>query len=164
MPNRSCDLVTAAQAAHWFDLRVFYSEARRVLKLQGILALWGYARIHVTPEIDPVIAWFENERVGRYWPRGRELATGEYKELPFVFPRLQTPAFVMEHVWTCEQFLGYLDTWSAVDRCRQAEPRDPLPDAAAALMPLWGPDPRVVRWPIHMVVGRNDGREEAPRR
>jgi SAM-dependent methyltransferase len=163
LATRSCDLVTAAQAAHWFDLPSFYGEVRRVLKVRGILALWGYARVHVTPEIDPVIDWFEHERVGKYWPQGRELATGEYTDLPFVFPRLSTPAFMMEHLWTCEQFLGYLDTWSAVDRCRREEPRDPVSDAASALMPLWGPGPRAVRWPIHLVAGRNDARGEAMR-
>lgn len=153
----SCDLVTAAQAAHWFDLPAFYREAARVLKPRGVVAIWGYAKIHISREIDPVIAWFENDRVGRYWPEGRELATNGYRDVLFPFPRVAAPAFVMERHWTCDQFVGYLDTWSAVDRCRTSELRDPIPEVAEALQSLWGPGARVVRWPIHMLVGRPGG-------
>jgi SAM-dependent methyltransferase len=152
----SCDLATAAQAAHWFDLPAFHAEVERVLKPGGVLAIWGYARIIVSGEIDPVVTWFEHERVGPYWPKGRELATSGYRDMAFPFPRIEAPVFVMERIWTCDQFVGYLDTWSAVDAFRRQETRDPLPEAAAALAALWGSRPRLVRWPIHMMVGRKD--------
>src|SRR5262245_40543455 len=42
LPPGSCDLVTAAQAAHWFDLPAFYAEADRVLRSGGVLAIWCY--------------------------------------------------------------------------------------------------------------------------
>src|SRR5882672_11427376 len=32
LESASCDLVTVAQALHWFDLPRFYAEARRVLR------------------------------------------------------------------------------------------------------------------------------------
>ncbi|MBV5349694.1 class I SAM-dependent methyltransferase, partial [bacterium] len=32
LPDQSVDLVTVAQALHWFDLDSFYTEVRRVLK------------------------------------------------------------------------------------------------------------------------------------
>lgn len=35
-------LITAAQAAHWFNLPAFYQEARRVAAPRGILALISY--------------------------------------------------------------------------------------------------------------------------
>ncbi|WP_271567058.1 class I SAM-dependent methyltransferase [Bradyrhizobium sp. CCBAU 11386] len=37
LPDRSCDLVTAATSAHWFDRPLFYDEAARVLKPFGTL-------------------------------------------------------------------------------------------------------------------------------
>jgi SAM-dependent methyltransferase len=154
LPGESCDLVSAAQAAHWFDIPAFYAEANRVLKRGGVLAVWGYAPIHVSPSIDPVIASFEHEQMGSYWPKGRELATHQYRDLPFPYDRLDSPPFIMEHEWTCAQLLGYLGTWSAVDRYRAAEHRDPVADIAAVLEPLWGPSTRLVTWPIHLLVGR----------
>src|SRR6185503_16756545 len=106
LPDQSCDLVTAAQAVHWFDLDAFYREARRVLKPAGVIALWGYARIYVNPDIDAVLHWFEYERVGSYWPEGRELARNEYRDLPFPFARIDTPTFVMSRHSTCADMLG----------------------------------------------------------
>ena len=44
----SVDLITAANAAHWFDMAGFWPAAARVLKPGGSVALWttGPARIH----------------------------------------------------------------------------------------------------------------------
>jgi hypothetical protein len=110
--------------------------------------------IHVTPAIDPIVAWFEHERVGRFWPPGREFASDQYRSLPFPYPHFDAPSFVMERRWTCAEFLAYLGTWSAVLRCRQSEGRDPIPDVASVLEPLWGAGTREVRWPLHVLVGR----------
>ena len=154
LPDGSCDLVTVAQAAHWLNLPAFYAEADRVLRPRGVLALWGYAKIHVLPEVDAFVAWFEHQRVGRHWPPGRELATGEYRSLAFPYVRIAAPAFVMTRHWTAAEFLAYVATWSAVDRCRQAEGQDPVPELAAKLEPLWGDSRREVCWPLHMIVGR----------
>ena len=40
--DNSVDLVTSAQAMHWFDLDKFYAEVKRVLKRSGVLATYGY--------------------------------------------------------------------------------------------------------------------------
>ena len=42
LDDSSADLITVAQALHWFDLNLFYPEAHRVLKERGTLAIWGY--------------------------------------------------------------------------------------------------------------------------
>jgi SAM-dependent methyltransferase len=152
-----CDLVSAAQAAHWFDLPAFYAEVDRVLVPHGVLALWGYASIEIAPDLDPLIRSFEHERVGQYWPSGRERATDRYRNLPFPYSRLDAPEFVMERRWTSAEFLDYVRTWSAVDRCRAAEGVDPVNELAAPLGRLWGPFTRDVRWPLHMLVGRKPG-------
>ena len=43
------DLVTVAQALHWFDVSSFYPEVRRVAKPGGILAVWCYQLHSITP-------------------------------------------------------------------------------------------------------------------
>lgn len=41
LKNNSADLVTVAQALHWFAHDNFYAEVKRVLKPGGIFAAWG---------------------------------------------------------------------------------------------------------------------------
>ena len=49
-PDSSLALIISAQAVHWFDLSTFYSEVKRTLKLNGVLALFGYAFVSVQGE------------------------------------------------------------------------------------------------------------------
>jgi SAM-dependent methyltransferase len=155
----SCDLVTAAQAAHWFDLTAFYGEADRVLRPGGVLAIWCYNTTLVEPAIDRVIYTFQHERVGPHWPSGREHTDAAYRTLPFPYGRIEAPPLVMRHRWTRDQLVAYVDTWSSVRRCRQAEGRDPVDEFARDIAPLW-PDAaevRDVRWPLHVIAGRKPG-------
>ena len=44
LKDASVDLVVAAQAYHWFDQDAFCAQARRVLRADGLIAVWSYAR------------------------------------------------------------------------------------------------------------------------
>jgi ubiquinone/menaquinone biosynthesis C-methylase UbiE len=50
--SETIDLISVAQALHWFDLDRFYAEARRVLKPAGVLAASAYNLLHISPAID----------------------------------------------------------------------------------------------------------------
>jgi len=43
--NESVDLITVAQALHWFNIEEFSNEALRVLKAKGVLAVWAYGLV-----------------------------------------------------------------------------------------------------------------------
>jgi SAM-dependent methyltransferase len=47
--NGSVDLITAATAAHWFDMPAFWRRAAQVLKPGGSVAIWTSASISVSP-------------------------------------------------------------------------------------------------------------------
>lgn len=49
--DSSIDLITAANAAHWFDIRGFWPSAARVLKPGGTVALWCSGPILVHPSV-----------------------------------------------------------------------------------------------------------------
>jgi ubiquinone/menaquinone biosynthesis C-methylase UbiE len=61
------DLVTVAQALHWFDFERFYAEVRRVLKPGGLFAAWTYHLPQISPAVDRVVAEFYSERLDGYW-------------------------------------------------------------------------------------------------
>ena len=151
------DLLVVAQAAHWFDLTRFYAEARRVLKGGGIVALWTYESFRVNAAVDAAVDCFYHDVVGRYWPPERRHVESGYRSLPFPFAELPAPAFELVADWSLERTLSYLGTWSAVDRYRAAEGRDPLPELAATLARWWPAGAiRRLSWPIHLRLGRSE--------
>jgi SAM-dependent methyltransferase len=151
------DLVVAAQAAHWFDFERFYVECRRVLAPGGAFAAWTYEKFRVDPEVDAIIDRFYTGVVGPYWPPERRHVESGYRTLPFPWRDMPAPAFLLETRWDLDQVMGYLATWSAVQRYKEAnDQRDPLPDLREQLASRWPVDgaARLVAWPIHLRVGR----------
>jgi ubiquinone/menaquinone biosynthesis C-methylase UbiE len=49
--NESVDLITAATAAHWFNMPLFWVQAARVLKPGGTVALWASGQIGIHPSV-----------------------------------------------------------------------------------------------------------------
>lgn len=152
---RGADLVTVAQALHWFDLERFYPAVQRVLAPDGVLAAWGYGLMQVSPAVDAVVADYYHNVVGRYWPPDRAHIENRYLTLPFRFPEIVAPDFSMTAEWTLDTLLGYLDTWSATRRYLAAHAQHPLEQVAAALRHAWGEaEQRTVTWPLFLRVGR----------
>ncbi|OLE51417.1 MAG: SAM-dependent methyltransferase [Acidobacteria bacterium 13_1_20CM_3_53_8] len=155
LESHSVDLITVAQALHWFDLEKFYAEVRRVLKTEGALAVWSYNLINVSPEIDEVIKRFYKEIVGPYWPPERRLVEEGYNSVPFPFREIETPQFDMRARWTLDDLLGYLRTWSATQKFMEKNKVDPLLSINDELLALWGEpeSEQQVRWPLRLRVG-----------
>ena len=149
------DLITVAQALHWFELARFETEARRVLKSRGVVAAWAYKLAQIEPAIDAVVNHYYTEIVGAYWPPERMLVE-KFEELAFPFPEIATPPFEMVAEWNAEQLIGYLRTWSATQRFTAANQRDPLKNVEEDLLSAWGEaeQPRRVVWPLTLRVGR----------
>lgn len=156
LANRSVDLITVAQALHWFDLDRFYSEAKRVLKTEGVIAAWTYGTCSISPAVDEIVAWFYHEVVGPYWPQERKIVEQEYRTLPFPFQRIAAPRFEMTANWNMDEFAGYLGTWSATQRYCEALRRDHREVVAPPLERAWGdPDQAfLIRWPVHLLAGK----------
>jgi SAM-dependent methyltransferase len=153
----SVDLVTVAQALHWFDVEAFYAEARRVARPGALLAVWTYPRPRfVDTQLDACLAEFYVNVVGKYWPPERRHIESNYTTLPFPFDELAHPPFELELRWNLEQVLGYVSSWSATTRYRQAVGRDPLPLLRATIAPLWpaAGEQLPVRMPIVLRAGR----------
>jgi SAM-dependent methyltransferase len=153
----TADLVVVAQALHWLNPQTFYAEATRVLVPGGVLAVWSYGVQYLDePALDSVIRHFYADIVGPYWPPERRHVESGYSTLPFPFPELEPPILAMEEMWSLAQLLGYVGTWSATQRFREAVGHDPLHQLGQDLAQHWGDpsSPRPVRWPLSLRVGR----------
>jgi SAM-dependent methyltransferase len=153
--DRSVSLVAAAQAFHWFDFDRFHAECRRVLVPGGVVAVWTYEKFRVDPAVDEQVDHFYADVVGADWPPERRYVELGYRTLPFPWREEEAPAFVLETDWDLEQVIGYLATWSAVQRYKDRLGQDPLPALRPRLAPLWpSAGTRRLRWPIHLRIGR----------
>ncbi len=150
LPEASVDLVTAAQAAHWFALAPFVAELRRVLRPGGLAALWTYEKFRAGDAVDRLVDDFYRDVVGPYWPPERRHVEERYRRLELPLEAVFAPEFELWTEWDVETALAYLGTWSAVQRCRRLRGADPLSLLAPLLRPAWGPDRRALRWPIHL--------------
>lgn len=156
LPDASVDLVTAAQAAHWFDLPAFYAEVRRIGKPGGVLALITYGVVQADSEIDPVVQRFYKDVVGPYWPPERRHVENGYREFDFPFREFQAPPLAIEVSWRAADLIGYADTWSAVREAEKALGRQPIEAFRRDLLDAWG-DPerrRPIGFPLSFRIGR----------
>jgi SAM-dependent methyltransferase len=155
LSDGSVDLITAAQAAHWFDLDRFYRAARSAMKPDGVIALWCYGLHRVDPDIDATVDRLYHELLGEYWPKERRYIDNHYRDLPFPFTEIETPSFAIECNWTMEDLFAYLDTWSAVRSYRLQTGDDPLLIIRNEMVRAWGTrrKRRTVAWPLFVRVG-----------
>jgi ubiquinone/menaquinone biosynthesis C-methylase UbiE len=156
----SIDLVTVAQALHWFDLQDFYAEVKRVLKAGGILAVWTYGKMEFDDQkIRSVLGHYYFDTVGPYWPPERKLVEEGYRSVDFPFFELQPPAFRIEAAMTLDEIAGYVRTWSATRRYLKEHGDDPVTELEEELMSVWDePElPITVNWLLALRIGRAGG-------
>lgn len=109
------DLVTVAQAVHWFDFERFYKEVKRVLKPEGVVAIIGYGLIEIhDAHLNSKVQHLYHNILKGYWDAERRYIDEGYQTIPFPFEEIVTPPLELNYVWTAQQLFEYLTTWSAV--------------------------------------------------
>lgn len=156
LADHSCDLVTVAQALHWFCTEDFYKEVRRVLKPGGLFAAWTYSLLRGEANLNEIVGDFYTHTVGRYWPPERRWVELGYREMPFPFGDIATPDFEIRLEWILSDLLAYLRTWSATQRCIKETGVDPCIALKERLIEAW-PHPesrKTIIWPLVLRCGR----------
>lgn len=152
----SVDLITVAQALHWFDFEAFYREVRRVAAPRGLLAVWVYDLLRLGADLDPLIRHYHDEIVGPYWPAERRWVDDCYRSIPFPFEEMAVPAFEIRLSAPLAGLVGYLETWSAAKGYQRERGENPLGRIFPELTARWGPAElaREWVWPVWLRVGR----------
>ena len=153
--NHSIDLITVAQAFHWFNQEEFYKEATRVAKPSAVLAFWCYSLAQISPEVDEVVLQLYEPILGPYWEKERRLVDENYKNVRAPFQEIQTPKFSMKIEWSFEHLIGYLNTWSALQKYIKENQKNPIELVYEDLQKAWGPrTTRKVHWDLGLRVSR----------
>jgi SAM-dependent methyltransferase len=129
LSDSSLDLVTVAQAIHWFQVDKFCHEVSRVAKPGALLAIWGYGLTQLPPAYQPLIDHFYTKVVGPYWDAERKHIDTSYADISIPFKELHhaTTPFEMTYVWSPEMLEGYITTWSSVGNYMKEKGENPVP-------------------------------------
>ncbi|MBN8577110.1 MAG: class I SAM-dependent methyltransferase [Cytophagales bacterium] len=152
-PDSSIDLITVAQAFHWFEMAKFFNCVTRVAKPDGVLAVWGYGLLRINSIIDPYIDTFYQHRIGAYWDAERAWIDDHYRTIPFPFKKIEAPAFALSVNWSLAQLEGYFNTWSAVKKFITVNAHNPVDALIRQLQPHWQTDLEVT-FPLFLRMGR----------
>jgi SAM-dependent methyltransferase len=156
--DRSFDLVTVAQALHWFDYARFWPELRRVARPGALFCAWGYAWFDCAPEVAAEFAQPLRALLEPFWAPNNRILWDGYRDADIAFPfaRLPVPPFAIEAHWTIDAMIAYVQTWSAYKLARQdaraAAELERL--CAAARLRLAARGPLAARMPLSVVAGR----------
>ncbi len=115
------DLVTVAQALHWFDFTRFWAEVARVAKPGALFCAWGYSWFKTDPAVEAELVQPFLELVAPYWAANNRILWNGYRDRDIAFPfnRVSAPDFAIDTDWTIPQLTEYLKTWSAYKRARK---------------------------------------------
>lgn len=156
LDDASVDLVTVANAVHWFEIPAFYEEVRRVLRKDAVIAVWCYEAFTVdgaqSDAFQPLY-----DAIGDHWAPHLELVRNHYKTLEFPFQEFEIPKIEMALNWNLEQCLGFLASWSGVQTYKEKTGQDPTEFFYDQIQAKWGEplQERKVSWQLHTRVGRN---------
>jgi len=153
-PDHQFDLITTAQAIHWFDIDAFYSEVTRTIINDGIFAVIGYGLAETFPAADAIINRFFSKILGPYWDEERHYLNKKYQTLPFPFREIESPEFSITYNWDFKHVIGYIGTWSAVEHYKNRTEKDPMKLISEELKQCWEDQTHSVTFPIYTRVAR----------
>jgi len=154
LADSSVDLITVGQAFHWFDEPLFMAEVCRVLRPEGVLAIWCYELCAVSDECDAIVDKLYRDILEDYWSPERMMVEQGYSGVTMPGVAVPAPEFVMSLEWCAADMLGYLRTWSACKRFESQKGSDPVEIISAELGSAWGDGVRLVTWPLSIKVSR----------
>jgi hypothetical protein len=132
-----------------------YTEVRRVGRRGSVLAAWSYGLAVISPEVDRVVHYLYSDVLGSYWPPERKVIEDGYTTIDFPFDELAAQRFAMTARWSLDALVGYLGTWSSLQKYLEKHDTNPLEEVQSDLKRAWGAaEVRQVDWPLYMRLGR----------
>lgn len=156
LKDSTFDLITVAQAVHWFDFEAFYKEVKRVGKKNAILAIWGYELLNITPEIDALINTFYTEIIGSFWSFERKHIDAHYASIDFPFQEIKlTKDYEIKTELSLSDLEGYFNSWSSVQNYIRQKKENPVNQLINEIKPFWEQnETKIVSYPLFTKIGK----------
>lgn len=146
------DLITVAQAIHWFKIEGFYQEVKRLAKPHTVLAYWGYELMTINETVDPLILHFYNNTLDGFWDPERKFLENAYKDINVPLHDVKRKLFTYQVDWSIDQLTGYLSSWSSVQKYIKKHHINPVDSLRKEIKPLWK-DKLTISFPIFLTIG-----------
>ena len=155
-PDQYFDLITVAQAYHWFDWEAFRKEVNRVGKPNAVIAVWMYDLLDSEdPELNELILDFYQHVVGPYWDPERKWVEEHYETIPFPYEPLASRQFSISKEFSREDLIGFFSSWSASQKYFKAHRQPATAVILEKLEKLWPRNEvRTFIHPIYLKMGR----------
>lgn len=147
------DLVTVAQALHWFDFDKYFNEVKKVAKPGSVFAAWGYGLFRSSKEIDKVVDHFYHDVVCDFWDPERDYIDKQYSNIDFPFSLIECPTMEIKLHWSIDHLKGFLKSWSSVQNFIDKNMYNPVDQVIDQLKPFWGTDLRAIKQPLFLKLG-----------
>lgn len=150
-PEDHFNLITVAQALHWFNFEMFFKEAERVAKKGCVFAAWCYELLYINEPVDLIIRHLYSDVLGKYWDSERKHIENKYESINFPKKMTDAPPMEIRLKWSLSELEGYLNTWSSVQKYIQTRKIYPVDEIVNELRKIW-PDEEVkdVRIPLYL--------------
>jgi hypothetical protein len=151
LEENSIDLITIAQAFHWFNHKEFFKVAFRVCKQPAMISIWCYGLLNTDKEIYNLFIDFYENTLGSYWEPERKIVENGYRDINFPF-EIKSENFSIDLNWKKTHFIGYLSSWSSVQKYIEQNKEDPLIKFKQKLDKLWEDDEvKKITFPINFI-------------
>lgn len=153
LDSNSIDLITVAQAMHWFEFPSFFREVHRVGNKDSLLAVWGYQFPEIDPIIDKIFNQYQDEIIGPYWPEERKYVDNAYTTINFPFATKERHRFYINKSWGLNSFLSFIGTGSAVNIYKKKTGKDSLIWLRNHLEPNWNTrEKKNIQFPVFLIL------------
>ncbi|MCU7550050.1 class I SAM-dependent methyltransferase [Chitinophagaceae bacterium LB-8] len=155
-PLHHFDLITVAQAYHWFNWEAFRKEVARVGKPDAVIAVWTYDLIISDDrKLNDLILHFYRNIVGQYWDAERKWVEEHYQTIPFPYKPLPSKEFSILQQFSREDLIGFFTSWSASQKYLRANGQAATGMIQKHLESIWPKnEERTFRYPVYLKVGR----------
>ncbi|KAA8517226.1 hypothetical protein F0562_017522 [Nyssa sinensis] len=160
----SLDLVTIAQAMHWFHLPTFYKQVKWVLKKpHGVIAAWCYSIPEDKDAFNPVFQRFYTVDCEPYWNPARKLVDDKYLSIDFPFEPVDGAdhtgpfEFKIERLMDLDGYFTFIRSWSSYQIAKEKGVELLRDDVIQDFKRAWsedGNDQKVIKFPVHLRIGK----------
>jgi SAM-dependent methyltransferase len=163
LADASVDLITVAAAFHWLDGPAFLSEARRVLRPGGVLAIWTYHVMPAHPDVGGALRAFADDVLRTDWQPTMPMVLDGYRGVDLGGEVVEAPGFAATTEHDVDTMLDLVRTWSAAEIYWRRTGQDPAASLRPTLEALWTREagsphhPLRLDWPLGLQVRRYPG-------